>query len=132
MLVETSAIVAIMLEEPDAETLAERVSAAGTVSTTVVNAFEAALSVGKVIEDHPLAAELVPQFLKSAGIEMVGIDADLYPEITDAYARFGKGTGHPAKLNFGDCFSYAAAKRLRVPLLYRGEDFAQTDLKSVE
>jgi uncharacterized protein with PIN domain len=60
MLVETSAIVAIMLEESDAETLAERVSAAGTASTTVVNAFEAALSVGRVIEDHPLAAELVP------------------------------------------------------------------------
>jgi len=131
MLIETSAIVAIMLEEPEAAALAKRVNAERKTSTTVVNAFEAALSVGRAIEDHPLAAKLVPQFLKSAGIEMIGIDADLYPGVAAAYARFGKGTGHPAKLNFGDCFPSAVAKRLRVPLLYKGDDFARTDLKAV-
>jgi len=45
-----------------------------------------------------------------------------------AYARYGKGTGHPAQLNFGDCFSYAAAKRVGAPLLYKGADFSHTDL----
>jgi len=128
MLVETSAIVAMMLEEPEAEALMEQVHSSDSPVTTVVNAFEAALSVGRTLNNHLLSAELVPQFLKSAGIEMVGVGAALYPAIVDAYLRFGKGTGHPAKLNFGDCFSYAYAKQIGVPLLYKGNDFAKTDL----
>ena len=48
----------------------------------------------------------------------------------DASIRFGKGMGHPAQLNFGDCFSYALAKSLNVPLLYKGADFAKTDIVS--
>lgn len=128
MLVETSAIVAMMLEEADADELFERVRAAERPVTTLVNAFEAALSVGRTIENHALSARLVPQFLQSAGIEMVGLDADLYPSLADAYLRFGKGTGHPAQLNFGDCFSYAFAKQAGVPLLFKGDDFAKTDL----
>jgi ribonuclease VapC len=128
MLVETSAIVALILEEADADTLLEKVDAADKPVTTVVNAFEAALSVGRALEDHALSASLIPQFLKAAGIEMVGVEAALYPGVMDAYLRFGKGTGHPARLNFGDCFSYAFAKQARVPLLCKGSDFAQTDL----
>ena len=129
MLVETSAIVAIMLEEPDAPALAERLDAVDKPVTTVVNAFEAALSLGRVLEDRELAARLVPGFLTSAGVEMIGIDADLYDDVAQAYAQYGRGTGHPAALNFGDCFSYAAAKRLGVPLLYKGDDFSRTDLR---
>ena len=128
MLIETSAIVAIILEEPDAEALLEKVDAADKPVTTVVNAFEAALSVGRALEDHVLSARLVPQFLETAGIEMVGVGAALYPAVMDAYLRFGKGTGHRAQLNFGDCFSYAFAKQAKIPLLYKGSDFAQTDL----
>jgi ribonuclease VapC len=128
MLVETSAIVAMVLEEADAEALLERVDAAEKPVTTVVNAFEAVLSVGRKLEDHALSARLIPQFLESAGIEMIGVGAALFPDIVDAYLRFGKGTGHPAKLNFGDCLSYAYAKHAGVPLLYKGNDFAQTDL----
>jgi len=128
MLVETSAIVAMVLEEADAEVLLERVDAAEKPVTTVVNAFEAVLSVGRKLEDHALSARLIPQFLESAGIEMIGVGAALFPDIVDAYLRFGKGTGHPAKLNFGDCLSYAYAKQAGVPLLYKGSDFAQTDL----
>jgi ribonuclease VapC len=48
----------------------------------------------------------------------------------DAHIRFGKGTGHPARLNFGDCFSYALARRLGTPLLYKGDDFIHTDIAS--
>lgn len=129
MLVETSAIVAIMLEEPDALELAERLGAADEPVTTVVNAFEAALSVGRVIGDRDLAAKLVPAFLKSTGVEMIGIDVDLYEDVVRAYAKYGRGTGHPAALNFGDCFSYATARRLGVPLLYKGDDFSRTDLR---
>jgi ribonuclease VapC len=84
--------------------------------------------VGRTVEDHVLSARLVPQFLETAGIEMVGVGAALYPAVMDAYLRFGKGTGHRAQLNFGDCFSYAFAKQAKVPLLYKGSDFTQTDL----
>lgn len=128
MLVETSAIVAILLEEPGAVELMERIDDAAKPVTTIVNAFEAALSVGRVLENRVLAGKLVPELLDKAGIEMIGIEADLYNEVVHAYTKFGKGTGHSAKLNFGDCFSYAMAKRLGVPLLYKGNDFSQTDL----
>lgn len=128
MLVETSAIVAIMLEEAAAEALLEQVDSSERPVTTVINAFEAALSVGRMLKDHALSAELVSQFLESAGIEMIGVDANLYPAVADAYSRYGKGAGHLAKLNFGDCFSYAYAKQAGVPLLYKGNDFAKTDL----
>jgi ribonuclease VapC len=128
MLVETSAIVAMMLEETDAEALLEQVNSSERPVTTVINAFEATLSIGRKLKDHVLSAELVPQFLESAGIEMIGVDASLYPVVADAYLRYGKGTGHPARLNFGDCFSYAYAKQAGVPLLYKGNDFAKTDL----
>jgi ribonuclease VapC len=128
MLVETSAIVAMMLEEADAEALLKQVDSSEKPITTVINAFEATLSVGRKLKDHALSAELVSQFLESAGIEMIGVDASLYPAVADAYSRYGKGTGHPAKLNFGDCFSYAYAKQAGVPLLYKGNDFAKTDL----
>ncbi|MCV0397466.1 MAG: type II toxin-antitoxin system VapC family toxin [Rhizobiaceae bacterium] len=129
MLVETSAIVAIILEEPDALELAERLDAAERPVTTIVNAFEAALSVGRVIGNRALAARLVPDFLRATGVEMIGIEAELYDNVVEAYARYGKGTGHPAALNFGDCFSYAMADRLGVPLLYKGNDFSNTDLR---
>ena len=128
MLVETSAIVAILLEEPDAVDFVERIDAAEKPVTTVVNAFEAALSVGRTIENYRLASRLVPELLEKIGVAMVGVEPDIYDHVVDAYLRYGKGTGHPAKLNFGDCFSYAFAKRTGTPLLYKGNDFAQTDM----
>jgi ribonuclease VapC len=128
MLVETSAIVALILEEPAAVELAERLDAAERPVTTVVNAFEAALSVGRAIENRELAARAVPELLRGAGVEMIGVDAELYDGVIEAYAKYGKGTAHPARLNFGDCFSYAMAKRLGVSLLYTGNDFVRTDL----
>lgn len=54
--------------------------------------------------------------------------ADLFEDVLQAYVRYGKGTGHPAGLNFGDCFSYAIARRRNLPLVHKGDDFARTDL----
>jgi len=71
---------------------------------------------------------LVLQFLEQAGISLVDVRADAHLIALSAHERFGKGTGHPAQLNMGDCFSYAVAKTAGVPLLYKGRDFAQTDL----
>lgn len=129
MIVETSAIVAILLDEPESSAFLEAIGAAEAPSTTVVAAFEAALSVGRALEDRQRAGRLVPRLLDQIGVTVAGIEADAYDDVLAAYLRFGKGSGHPAQLNFGDCFSYAAAKREGVPLLFKGQDFAQTDVE---
>lgn len=66
--------------------------------------------------------------LDLAQIRLVPITTDDAGRALDAFARYGKGTGHPARLNMGDCFAYAVARNHGVPLLYKGEDFALTDL----
>jgi ribonuclease VapC len=67
------------------------------------------------------------EFLKRAGIDIASVDADQSRAAIDAYRRFGKGR-HPAGLNFGDCFAYALAAVTSEPLLYKGDDFAKTDI----
>jgi ribonuclease VapC len=129
MIVETSAIVAILLDEPECTAFLEAIGAAEAPSTTVVAAFEAALSVGRALEDRERAGRLVPRLLDEIGVTVAGIEADAYDDVLAAYLRYGKGTGHPAQLNFGDCFSYAAAKRKGVPLLFKGRDIALTDVE---
>ena len=66
--------------------------------------------------------------IRRQAAEVVPIDADLAVAANDAFARFGKGTGHPARLNFGDCLVHAVAARRRLPLLFKGDDFGHTDL----
>jgi ribonuclease VapC len=128
MLIETSAIVAILLNEPEHESFLAEIVADPEPTTSIVNVVEAALGVGKEIGNYERAGKLVEEFLGNTQTEIQGIPADLYREILEAYKRYGRGTGHPAKLNFGDCFSYAMARRLGVPLLYKGNDFSRTDL----
>jgi ribonuclease VapC len=128
MLVETSAIVAILLDEPEQDQFLATITADPNPITSVVAAVEAALGVGKEISDFVRAGEIVQLFLEDTGIKVQDIPAGLYQEVVSAYSQYGKGTGHPAKLNFGDCFSYALAKRAGIPLLYKGNDFSQTDL----
>lgn len=128
MFIETSVIVAIMLNEDDAPLFLEQMENDPSPGTSVVNAFEAMISVGKRIRNHERAVALVRAFIQETGLRVEGIPVEALDDILDAYVRYGKGTGHPAKLNFGDCFSYAMAKRADVRLLYKGNDFAQTDL----
>ena len=63
-------------------------------------------------------------------LRVIDVDGNQIVIAREAHLRYGKGLGHPAQLNFGDCFSYALAKSLDVPLLYKGDDFAKTDIKS--
>ncbi|CAG0985270.1 MAG: type II toxin-antitoxin system VapC family toxin [Rhizobiaceae bacterium] len=128
MIVETSAIVAILLDEPECPAFLEAIAVADSPSTTVVAAFEAALSAGRALDDRERAGRLVPRLLDEIGVTVAGIDANAYDDVLAAYLRYGKGSGHPAQLNFGDCFSYAAAKRKGVSLLFKGRDFALTDV----
>lgn len=128
MFIETSAIVAILLGEDEGPSLLERIDRDLQPTTSVVNAFEAILGVGKQIRNYERADTMVNVFIAQGGVRVDGIQSDCLPDIVDAYLRYGKGTGHPASLNFGDCFSYALAKRSGQKLLYKGDDFARTDL----
>lgn len=71
----------------------------------------------------------VLEFLETAGVRTVSITSKEAEGALDAFARFGKGSGHPAQLNMGDCFAYAGARSYRTALLFKGEDFSKTDIR---
>lgn len=126
LVVDTSALTAILLHEQDGSWYFNRIagmraalSSVGKVETLMV-VLSRAPNEGRERFDFTL---------KMLGIEIVEVDDDLAETAIAAYLRYGKGR-HPAKLNFGDCFSYALAKKLNVPLLFKGNDFAQTDIRS--
>jgi ribonuclease VapC len=75
------------------------------------------------------AREIVEQFQRIFAIKSVAIEARFAKAALEAFEQFGKGQGHRAKLNMGDCFSYACAKLLKVPLLCKGDDFTHTDIR---
>ncbi|RYE79005.1 MAG: type II toxin-antitoxin system VapC family toxin [Myxococcales bacterium] len=126
MAVDTSALVAIILGEADAERLA-RVLQTDTVALTAASLFEASM----VVESRqgPDGARDLRSLLGELDVQIVAVDAEMAQAAHQAWQRFGKGR-HPAGLNFGDCFSYALAKTWGVPLLFKGNDFTQTDVAS--
>jgi ribonuclease VapC len=128
MYVDASAIVAVLIGEADGSQLLARIEESRSPFTSIVTKVEAALAIGRAMGDVKTGADLVDAFLDQLDVRVDAVPVDLYESIMQAAARYGKGTGHPARLNFGDCFSYAMAKRAGVPLLYKGNDFSKTDL----
>lgn len=132
---DASAIVAILSQEPDGEELLDRIEAAGQpLYFCAVSVFEATF--GLVRKKTPVgrradaaaieeARSIVCAFLDGIGAQEVPIDADAAIEVA---ARFGKEVGHAADLNMGDAFAYACARARDLPLLYKGDDFAKTDI----
>jgi ribonuclease VapC len=130
MYLDASAILALVLEEPEAPGLARRIDGARTgLITSPVSVTEAVLRYASVKGVAILAArELIGDALAALAVRTVSITPEIGDAAIQAYARYGKGTGHPAQLNLGDVFSYACAKAHQVPLLYKGNDFVHTDL----
>ena len=129
MFVDASALVAILRRESGFEVLVGRLDRAGDSITSPISVLEAVMSLRRHKRLHVAEArEAVTSLLARSSIEVVVIDEATSDLAIDAHARFGKGSGHPARLNFGDCFAYAMAKQHGVPLLYKGNDFSQTDL----
>lgn len=127
--VDSSVLVSLAAAEPDCVEMAARCAASNRLVTSVVSQVEAALATGGIFEkDYAFGAVQVRDVIAGLGIEVVGLPADLGDAVMEAYLRFGKGTGHPAQLNFGDCFTYAMAQRLKLPLLFKGADFSKTDI----
>jgi ribonuclease VapC len=130
MFVDASAIVAIITREQEADQLADGLDLAHSPMTSPVAIFEAALGICR--KRHASVAEAlddVSEFLATSGIQTVPITGADAEAALDAHARYGKGRGHPAQLNLGDCFAYAVAKNQRTSLLFKGEDFDKTDIR---
>ena len=131
MFVDASAIVAILTREAEADGLADLLNAARSAITSPVAVFEATLAICRKRQASVEEAEEdVREFLEVAGIELIPITAREAETALAAFSRFGKGRGHPAQLNLGDCFAYAAAKNYRTSLLFKGDDFSKTDIRS--
>lgn len=127
MIVDSSALIAILLREPEAESYATalarhsvRISAATLVEVRIVVEAKAG----------PTARRRLDALLRLVGAEIVAVDEEQATIAADAYRDFGRGSGHAASLNFGDCFSYALAASTGEPLLYKGDDFGHTDIRT--
>lgn len=129
MIVDTSAIVAILNDEPEAGAFAESIGAATSIRISAATYVES----GAVIDSlrDPVVSRKFDRLLEVGRITIEPVTAEHAKSARQAYRDFGKGSGHPARLNFGDCFSYALASEAGEPLLFKGEDFSKTDVVPV-
>ena len=128
LFVETSALVAILLEEEGWQALTARIEADNRPTTCAVCLFEAGYALTREYALSPQeAAQLVNEFVDRAGIAVSGFTVQMTEHAVAGREAFGKGR-HPAGLNFGDCLSYGAARYLRAPMLFVGDNFSKTDI----
>jgi ribonuclease VapC len=127
VVVDSSVLIAILLAEPEAEDYAKKLIDADDIYISAVSVVESAM----VIEykKGEQGANQYDELLKIIAPTIVAFDSEQAKLARTAWRHYGKGR-HPAKLNFGDCCSYAAAKYLNQPLLFKGDDFDKTDLTS--
>jgi ribonuclease VapC len=125
MLIDSSALLAILQSEPERRSFIDAIESADSARISVASFVETSI----VIETRYGAEGLrdLDRFVSRASIELVAVDQEQGQLARSAFSRFGKGR-HRAGLNFGDCFSYAAAISLREPLLFKGDDFTYTDV----
>lgn len=126
MVVDASALVAILRKEPERELFARTILRASVRVMSPVNWLEAAI---RAENTRPDEIQVLEAFVAAAEIQIVPIDVLQMRIAHIAWRDFGKGR-HPAKLNLGDCFAYALAKSLNEPLLFKGGDFGRTDIRS--
>ena len=126
MVIDTSAMIAIILGEPERQAFSTAILADGTRIAGVATVFEASMVMtGRSGDAGP---EEVRRFIRRLQVETVPFTAEQLDHAQEAFRRFGKGR-HPAALNFGDCMSYALAMATGEPLLFKGNDFARTDIR---
>jgi ribonuclease VapC len=129
MVIDTSAVLAILQDEPERRAFTEAIEAADSRSLSVASLVETSI----VIEARYGAEGVrhLDRLLDRAGVTIVAVDAEQGKVARQAFSRFGEGR-HAAGLKFGDCFSYALAQVLGEPLLFKGDDFARTDVTRYE
>jgi ribonuclease VapC len=129
MVIDTSAIIAILLEEPEAPYLMQGIALDKVRLISTFSVLEASFVIASRKGDAGL--QQLNQFLQFIKVEQKSLTATQVSLATEAWLKFGKGR-HPASLNIGDCCTYALSKETNEPLLFKGNDFSQTDLKWVD
>ncbi len=129
MFIDTSVVVALLAGEPDADRFAEKIATAASSITSGLVMLESAMRLSSLLDLDPVfVEERIRALLDEANITIVSIDGTIATVAVAAFATYGKGRGHPSKLNLADCMSYACARVHRVPLLFKGNDFSKTDI----
>ncbi|MFQ6242142.1 type II toxin-antitoxin system VapC family toxin [Sinorhizobium meliloti] len=142
MFLDASAIVAILAGEEDAGYLLAKIEMSeGLKIYSPLSMLEAVISLARIVsisqfgDQVPTPPELIDEiqedvakFLETIGAREVSVSGSLHRNAIEAARNYGRFVGHPARLNFGDCFSYACAKEYRLPLLFKGDDFSKTDI----
>ena len=123
--VDTSALIAVIRSEPEASQILDVLGRADQSFLSAATLLEASI----VTSGKGSEAERLDVFVRRAALEIVPFSAREASVGAEAFRKFGKGSGHPAKLNFGDCFAYALAKTRNLPLLFKGDDFVHTDIE---
>jgi len=126
MIIDTSAIIAILRLEPEAESFARAIEEARTRRVSAMNYVEAAAVMDG--SRDAVVSRRFDELFREARLTVEAVTPSQARIAREAYRDFGKGSGHAAGLNLGDCFAYALAKEMNEPLLFKGEDFRQTDL----
>jgi len=128
VILDTSAIIAILFLEPETRRFNDLIAKAGDCRISAANYLEAAIVLDAA--RNPIVSRRLDEFLREGGIAIEPVSEAQAKIAREAYRDFGRGSGHPARLNFGDCFAYALAKDTGQPLLFKGDDFSQTDVSS--
>jgi ribonuclease VapC len=126
MIIDASALIAILRDEPEARTFAKAIASTNIRRVSAVNYVEAAAVIDA--SRNPVASRRFDDLLREAQLIIETVTEAQARIAREAYRDFGKGSGHPAGLNFGDCFAYALAKATGEPILFKGDDFSRTDL----
>lgn len=128
MILDSSVIVAILAGEIDAPRYAEAIIAAPSASISAANFLEVAIVIDR--RNDPVIRARFDEVLDQLGVTIASVTSDHAVIARQAHRDYGRGSGHRARLNFGDCFAYALAKASGEPLLFQGDDFAHTDIRS--
>ncbi|HUX45342.1 MAG TPA: type II toxin-antitoxin system VapC family toxin [Terracidiphilus sp.] len=126
MIVDTSALIAILHREPEHARFSAILDASPANKISAATLIEACIVVDRWKD--PILSSRLDEILDRFSISIEPVTADHARIARQAFRDYGRGSGHPANLNFGDCFSYALARTTREPLLFKGQDFSRTDL----
>jgi ribonuclease VapC len=127
VIVDSSAVVAVLLQEPRQAELATKLEEADLVAIGAPTLFETGMVMIGAMGER--GRGLTAQFLESFEVEVIPFGESHWQVAVEVFSRYGKGR-HPAALNYGDCMTYAAAQIAEKPLLYIGNDFARTDIEA--
>ena len=126
--IDTSALIAILANEEEALSFSRAITAAETVMVSTATIHEANCVIAR--GNYSRIANSVTELIADLNVHPISFTSEQVAAAREAYLVFGRGSGHPARLNMGDCFSYALAKTRDLPLLFKGDDFRQTDVEA--